>query len=365
MKIAIIGCGQIADAHIQEVSKIANAKVLAVCDSNRFMAKQAALRFAIPGCYTDVRTMLVEVKPDVVHITTPPASHLSLAKICMENGAHVFIEKPFTLNLPEAEELIDFAKKKGCLVCAGHNYTFDPAYQRLLDMHNEGKLGEVTHIDAAMGYNLKGPFGSIFMGDPRHWLHRLPGGVAQNNISHPISLILGLMPAGNVLVKALGFRVRGERYNDARDAFFDEVRAVLVAGHVTANLVFSCRSRPVQTFVHAYGARCAAIACLESRTVRITQGVRMPGPFGKVQWAAQDAKEAGREFFRNFKKILGARLHYFAGMESLIRQFYAAIEGKQEMPIPMTEALRVTSVMDAIINECKANDDKGCFRGGV
>ena len=365
MKIAIIGCGQIADAHIQESSRITNVKVLAVCDSNQFMAKQAALRFAIPGCYTDARAMLREIKPDVVHITTPPASHLPLARICLENGAHVYIEKPFTINLQEAEELIGLTETTGLLVCAGHNYAFDPAYQRLISMHKEGKLGAIVHIDAAMGYNLKGPFGSIFMGDPQHWLHRLPGGVAQNNISHPISLVLGLMPAGDIQVKALGFRLRCERYNDARDAFFDEVRATLVAGHVTSNLVFSCRSRPVQTFVHAYGDRCAAIACLESRTVRVTQGAMMPGPFAKVQWAAQDAREARRELFRNIKNLLKARLHYFAGMESLLRQFYGAIEGKQNMPVAMSEALRVTAVIDAIIHECKANDGERSFRGGV
>jgi predicted dehydrogenase len=366
MKIAIIGCGQIADAHIQEVLKIGDAKVLAVCDLNRFMAKQAALRFTIPGCYTDVQAMLQEVKPDVVHITTPPASHLSLAKICLENGSHVYIEKPFALNLPEAEKIIELAEKTGRLVCAGHNTFFDPAYQRLLRMHTEKKLGEISHIDAAMGYNLKGPFGSIFMGDPQHWLHHIPGGVAQNNISHPISLILGLMPAGsNIQVKAFGYRFRDERYGDVRDALFDEVRAVLVAERITANLVFSCRSRPVQTFVHAYGTRCAAFVSLDARTLRFTPGAMMPGPFAKLQWAAQDAKEANREFLGNFKMLLGAHLHYFAGMGALFKQFYAAVRGQQEMPIPMAEALRVTAVMDAIIDECKANDRGEFLRGGL
>ena len=91
----------------------------------------------------------------------------------------------------------------------------------------------------------------------------------------------------------------------------------------------------------------------------------MPGPFAKVQWAAQDAREARRELFRNIKNLLKARLHYFAGMESLLRQFYGAIEGKQNMPVAMSEALRVTAVIDAIIHECKANDGERSFRGGV
>ena len=91
----------------------------------------------------------------------------------------------------------------------------------------------------------------------------------------------------------------------------------------------------------------------------------MPGPFAKLQWAAQDAKEANREFFGNFKKLLGANLHYFAGMGALFKQFYAAVRGEQQMPIPMAEALRVTAVMDAIIDECKANDRGEFLRGGL
>jgi len=363
MKIAIIGCGQIADAHIQEASKIPCVEIVAVCDLNQFMAKQAAIRFNISGCYTDIHSMLKETKPNVVHITTPPASHLPIAKICLENGTHVYMEKPFTVNFPEAEELVKIAEKAGRLVCAGHNYVFDSSHQRLISMYRGGQLGEISHLDTAMGYNLKGPFGSIFMGDPHHWLHKLPGGVAQNNISHPISLLLGLMPKADIKVKAVGYRFRDELYHDSRDLFFDEVRAMLVSGTVTANLVFSCRSRPIQTFIHAYGTRCAAVASLDSRTLRTTAGSNMPGPFAKVQWAARDAKEAWREMYYNCKQLLTAKLHYFEGMKELFRQFYAAVEGQQKMPIPMTEALRVTAVMDAIISECKANDDKGSLRG--
>lgn len=357
MRIAIIGCGQIADAHVQEAQKIQGVKVVAVCDLNKFLVKQLSLRFNISGSFTDVKTMLQEMKPDAVHITTPPASHLPIARLCLVHGVHVYIEKPFTVNLSEAEELVALAKQSGKLVCVGHNYVFDPSYQRLLQMHREGKLGEVAHLEAAMGYNLKGPFGVVFMGDPNHWLHTLPGGLAQNNISHPISLILGMMPDDIVRVKAFGYRFRPERYHDVRDAFFDEIRAVLVSEHVTANLVFSSRSRPVQTNISAYGTQCAVTASLDSRTVRVTSGAHMPGPFSKVQWAAQDTKEAMREFYNNLKKLITARLHYFEGMGELFRQFYGAIEGKQEMPILMEEALRVTAVMDAIIHECKVNDD--------
>lgn len=357
MKIAIIGCGQIADAHVQEAQKIPNVEVVAVCDLNQHLTKQLSMRFEIAGCFTDVKTMLQETKPDIVHITTPPASHLPIAKLCLENDAHVYIEKPLAINLSEAEEIIEIATREGKLVCAGHNYIFDHSYQRLLQMYSEGKLGDIVHLDAAMGYNLKGPFGTVSMGDPHHWLFSLPGGLAQNNISHPISLSLAMMPEDIVQIKAFGYRFRTKKYNDIRDKFFDEIRAVIVAGNVTANLVFSCRTRPIQTIISAFGTKCAATASLDSRTLRVTFGANMPGPFAKVQWSARDSKETIRECYYNFKKLLTARLHFFEGMGELFRQFYGAVEGKQEMPISMKEGLRVTAVMDAIIRECNANDE--------
>ena len=106
MKIAIIGCGQIADAHISEAQKIAGVEVAAVMDLNIHMAEQAAVRFGVPGVYTDAEAMLREVRPEVVHVTTPPASHLPLGRLALEHGAHVYLEKPFTVDAAEAEELV-------------------------------------------------------------------------------------------------------------------------------------------------------------------------------------------------------------------------------------------------------------------
>jgi len=360
MKIAIVGCGQIADAHIQEVQKIPNAVVVGVCDLSIHLARQAALRYQVQGCYTDIKLMLKEVQPDVVHITTPPASHAPLAKIVLSYGSHIYMEKPFTVNLSEAQDIVAMATATGKLICAGHNYMYDPAYLRLLAACREKKLGDIVHLISVMGYNLFGPFGSVSMGDPLHWLHRLPGGLAQNNISHPISLILGLMPGDTIAVSARGYRLRKERFQDIRDNFFDEIRANLSTDSTTAHLVFTSKVRPVQTCVTVYGAQGAACASLDSRTLRYIKGSNLPGPFAKVQWSYLDAKEAVREFMGNVGNMAKARLHYFSGMHELFTQFYAAIEGRQKMPIQMSEALRVTAVMDDIVRECKKNDgEKG------
>jgi predicted dehydrogenase len=80
LKIAIIGCGKIADDHleqIQNIQRIRECKVVATCDREPLMAKQLAERFRIERYFTDAEEMLHECKLDVVHITTP-SSHTAL-----------------------------------------------------------------------------------------------------------------------------------------------------------------------------------------------------------------------------------------------------------------------------------------------
>src|SRR5215207_1957128 len=98
LRVAIVGCGQIADAHLQEVKKIRTAEVVATCDQYPELAFQAAERFGVPEVHNDVGRMLEQVRPDVVHITTPPHTHAPLARQAISAGAHVYVEKPFTVN---------------------------------------------------------------------------------------------------------------------------------------------------------------------------------------------------------------------------------------------------------------------------
>jgi predicted dehydrogenase len=348
MRIAVVGCGQIADAHIEEVRKIPGAEVVAVCDANVHMAEQASARYGIPGLYTDLGRMMEEAKPDVVHITTPPASHRAIAKKVIECGAHAYVEKPFTVTAAEAEELADQAQRAGRLLCVGHSNAFDSSFLRLRTAAEQGELGEVVHVDTIMGYNLAGPFGSMILGDPTHWIHRLPGGLAQNNISHPLSLLLPFLPDPRPAVQVSGMRWRKERFGDARDRFADELRVTLLGERTTASLTFSCRMRPVQLLVTVYGTKAQATVSIDGRTFRVVRGAEMPGPFARVQWAYREHQQSRRELWRHVRSLAAARLHFFEGLKTLIERFYLAVEGRGPMPIPMSEALRTTRIMDDI-----------------
>ena len=90
LRIALVGCGQIADAHLQEMRHVALAEPVAVCDRQIDLARQAAARFEVPRVFDDLGRMLAEARPDVLHVTTPPHTHLAIALQALGRGVHVY-----------------------------------------------------------------------------------------------------------------------------------------------------------------------------------------------------------------------------------------------------------------------------------
>ena len=112
LKVAIVGCGKIADSHAWQIQRIRECEIVGVCDREPLMARQLYERFPVKRYFSDLTQLLEEARPDVVHVTTPPESHFSIAKLCLESGCHVYVEKPFTLYEAEARALIDLAVAK-------------------------------------------------------------------------------------------------------------------------------------------------------------------------------------------------------------------------------------------------------------
>ena len=96
LKVAIVGCGKIADAHALHIQQLKDCEIVGVCDREPLMASQLCERFHIKRYFSDVAELVSYMRPDVVHITTPPASHFEIARLCLELGCHVYVEKPFT-----------------------------------------------------------------------------------------------------------------------------------------------------------------------------------------------------------------------------------------------------------------------------
>lgn len=348
LKIALVGCGQIADAHLQEIRKIGIAEVVAVCDRYRDLAEQAAARFGVPAVYEDVGKMLAEVRPDVLHITTPPQSHVTLACQALAAGVHVYVEKPFTMDVVGADQILAAAKKHDRFICIGHDHLFDPVWEECRRIYQSGRLGKVVHVESMQGYNLDGPFGKAFASEPDHWVHRLPGGLFQNVMSHATYRITDFMTDESPQIWATWFGQ--EALGTGAPT---ELRVMFRGMECTASLVFSSTIRPVQRIARIYGTKQSVEVEFEGRTIRTYRALAMPGAFAKIEAPWRHLREAAGSLRRNLMKFARSDIHYFAGMNRLFTLFYQAIMDGAPLPIPPEEIRRVTVWMDEVFRQCR------------
>ncbi len=352
LKVALVGCGQIADAHLQQIKKIEGVELVAVCDREPDLARQAAERFEVPRRYTDFGEMLERERPDVVHVTTPVPTHAPLTVQALRAGVHVYVEKPFTLDAAEALDVLQVARRTGRLVCLGHDQLFDPLWLRCRHLCSERLIGEVRHVESVLGYPIDGPFGRLVSADPEHWVRRLPGGLFHNTLSHPLYRVTDFLLDEQPLVWAVWFS------HDRRFDFPTELRVELVGRQVTGTVLFSSAVKPRHRLTRVYGTKGTLDVDLNGQVIRLERDASLPGALAKLEVPWRQWREAFGNLRRNVVRFWRGELHYFAGMETLFRLFYESVRSGSEPPVPYDEALRVTRILDAVFASCRENAAK-------
>ena len=113
INIGIIGFGYWGPNVARNFNICSGAKLAAICDTNEGRLKIAKAAYPFVKIYPDPSALINSDEIRAVAIVTPVFSHYELAKAALESGKHIFIEKPFTSNVRQAEELIDLARKNG------------------------------------------------------------------------------------------------------------------------------------------------------------------------------------------------------------------------------------------------------------
>jgi predicted dehydrogenase len=351
LRVGIIGCGKIADGHADVVKYLEGAELAAVCDHELLLAEQLAVRYGVPAWYSDAGEMLAREQLDVVHITTPPAVHLPLTRQCVAAGAHVFLEKPLAMTASEARALIAAVIKGGKQMTINYWPNFDPPAMQFKQMLADGILGDPVHIEAFIGYDLAGNYGQALMSNPNYWVHRLPGKLFHNMMDHIFNRIVPLFPEEDPEVHAFAYKRRDAVRNDATDVMLDELRVYLRGGNISAYGSLCSHARPVSNTLKVYGTNATVEVDFNNRTVITTAAQRYPSALGRL---APSFQMAGRYFGAATKNLAHFRrheFHFFTGMSKLLELFYASIRTGGAPPIPYTEILRVSDVMDRIIEQ--------------
>jgi predicted dehydrogenase len=356
LRIAIVGCGKIADAHASQIERIRGCEIVGVCDRELLMAQQLYERFPVKGYFGELSTLLRQSRPDVVHITTPPGSHFDIARLCLERGCHVYIEKPVTLNATDAERLVALANERGLKLTAGHNDQFSPVARRMRALVDAGYLGGApVHMESYFCYDLGDPdYAGALLGERNHWVRKLPGKLLQNIISHGIARIAEFLTGDAPRVIAYGFsspllKSMGE------EEILDELRVIVVdEERTTAYFTFSSQMRPPLHQFRVFGPRNGLVLDQDQETLIKLRGQRFKSYAEKfvppVLLAGQylsNVRTNGRAFVRS-------DFHMRSGMKHLIEMFYRSIADGTEVPIPYRQIVVTARIMDAIFEQLSA-----------
>lgn len=364
LRIGIIGCGKIADAHVSQILRIPGCEIVGACDREELMARQLYERYRIRRYFGDLRRMLRDVRPDIVHITTPPQSHYELAKECLSEGCHVYVEKPFTVNAAEAQELIRHAELEGLKITVGHDDQFRHAARKMRDLVYSGYLGSnPVHMESYYCYDLGGSgYANALLADRNHWVRKLPGGLMHNIISHGIARISEFLVSESPRVNAVAFvspalAARGEY------TIKDELRTIITEDSgTTAYFTFSSQMRPSLHQFRIYGKRNGLLLDQDNETLIRLNGFRYKSYLEQFVPPISYARQYMQNLSANARKFLINDFHVKTGMKYLIQSFYSAVYDNTPLPIPYREILLTARIMDSIFEQINSSDTNATMR---
>ena len=148
IRIGAIGYGYWGPNVVRNLYALDNCRVVAICDKNQAALRRANRAFSDIELTTDVTKLLTSPQIDAVAVVTPVWTHFELAKCALENGKHVFVEKPFTSTTQQAEELIELAERKRLKIMVDHTFLFTGSVRKIRQLVDDGTLGPLYYFDS-------------------------------------------------------------------------------------------------------------------------------------------------------------------------------------------------------------------------
>lgn len=143
-KLGLIGAGTIGKRHLQAISEVTEAEVVAIVDTDPLA--QAIATETNASFFSSVGQMLKEIQPDGVIVCTPTEVHLEPALLSLEYNAHVLVEKPIAPSLEEAQQIVAFSKRFNRRVLVGHHRRYSEQIQQTKRMMENGVLGQLVGV---------------------------------------------------------------------------------------------------------------------------------------------------------------------------------------------------------------------------
>ena len=232
VRMGVVGYGYWGPNIVRNLNALDRCRLVSVCDKNAQSLARAHKAYPALHLTTDVSDVLRSPDIDAVAIVTPVWTHFELAKTALENGKHVFVEKPFTSNSAQASGLIELAANKNLRIMVDHTFLFSGAVRKIRELVDNGTVGPLYYFDST----------------------RVNLGLFQHDVSvvwdlapHDLSIMDHVISQEPEAVVATG----GTHFNDLADMAFI---TVYFPGNVTAHINVNWLS-PVKVRTTLIGGR--------------------------------------------------------------------------------------------------------------
>jgi len=148
VNFGVIGYGYWGPNIVRNLASLEGSRIVAIADANP--AARSRAQKAYPGVLViaSASEVICSVEIDAIAVVTPVWTHYELVKSALENGKHVFVEKPFTSNVAQGEELINLAQRKNLTIMVDHTFLFTSAVKKISQLLDEGSLGNLYYYDS-------------------------------------------------------------------------------------------------------------------------------------------------------------------------------------------------------------------------
>jgi predicted dehydrogenase len=348
LKVGVVGGGRIAtESHLPVLKSLANVEVTAICDQQSDAVRSAASKYGVKAIYTDLEGMLSKENLDVLDICTPPFTHSSLSIQAMEAGCHVLTEKPMATSVQDADKMIGSMKKNNVTLCVVHQNLRNPAFLKLHRMVKSGSFGDLLSVDAKTFERKDGEM----VTNPKHWGHKLPGGVFFEILPHPVYLLQAFLD--NIKIAS----VVGKKLSTAEWMANDEIRVVAEADNALGSIHASCNSLIAGDSLDVMGSKMSAHVELGGRTLITSK------PLGKS--SAMSIGMSNLALSLQLFKVLGTTastvLHALGGSVrvsahyTFISDFINSVCNKSRPPVTAEEGRENVRILEEISKQLEGN----------
>jgi len=340
MRVGIFGAGKMAMHHIQAIRLLGNSKIVAIADP---AADPHKLKSVLPEdipIFSSPEELLEETRPEIVHVCTPPHTHAGLARLALNHGSNVYIEKPFTLLTDEAREIVSLAGERRRKVCAGHQLLFES--QMATVKERLGTIGRIVHVESYFSFRQvrRSMDGRTPMGAIDQLIDILP---------HPVYLLQYFLKRNHdedVPIEIRGMHVRSD----------GNVHGILTCGETTGILVVTLTGRPIESYVKVIGTNGSLCAEFVRGTFVINPGPGISG-ISKVIYpysqAWQNVVGTTKALFRRVRK----KQKSYPGLLELIGAFHESVRSGKGNVVSPSSILETVAVCEEVAVRLRSHEE--------